>query len=204
MRYFAMIDGERRGPFELDQLSEAGVRPDTYVWCKGMADWEKAEDVADICRHFRRRIFDMMHPSAQQGASSAPPQPTQAPDPYADVPFRYREMVRRYGDAPDGFMPDQPDTSRPPAPTLLMAVLMTVFCFPLTGFVAIYYSYQSRRAWEESQRSDTGNTKQLYTDSEREELRRQAHDYDRQAKMWTGITFFLGMIVYALLGHKLI
>lgn len=46
MRYFAMIDGERRGPFELSQLADAGVRPGTYVWCKGMDDWEKAEDVA--------------------------------------------------------------------------------------------------------------------------------------------------------------
>ncbi len=43
MRYFAMIDGERRGPFGLDELADAGVRPDTYVWCKGMSDWEKAE-----------------------------------------------------------------------------------------------------------------------------------------------------------------
>ncbi len=50
--YFAMIDGERRGPFRLDQLRDAGVGPDTYVWSKGMADWEQAADVADICRYF--------------------------------------------------------------------------------------------------------------------------------------------------------
>lgn len=62
MRYFAMIDGERRGPFELDALADVGVRPDTYVWCKGMADWEKAEDVAEICRWYRQRIFGLMHP----------------------------------------------------------------------------------------------------------------------------------------------
>lgn len=203
MRYFAMIDGERRGPYELEQLSDAGVRPDTYVWCKGMADWEKAEDVADICRHFRRRIFDMMHPSSPPGLPATPVREPDDSDPYADVPLRYREMVRRSGDTPDGFTPDEPDTSRPPAPTLFLAVLMTLFCFPLTGFVAIYYSYQSRRAWEESQRSEAKKSKQLYSNDERGELRRQAHDYERQAKMWTGITFFLGLILYALLGHKL-
>ena len=35
MRYFAMIGGEQRGPYELTELSEAGVTPETYVWCKG-------------------------------------------------------------------------------------------------------------------------------------------------------------------------
>ncbi len=60
--YFAMIDGERRGPFTLDALHEAGVTPDTYVWSKGMSDWEQAADVADICRYYRQRIFDKLHP----------------------------------------------------------------------------------------------------------------------------------------------
>ena len=50
MRYFAMIGGEQRGPYELMELSEAGVTPETYVWCKGMADWQPASDVAEIGR----------------------------------------------------------------------------------------------------------------------------------------------------------
>ena len=29
-----------------------------------MADWQPASDVADICRFYRQRIFDLMHPSA--------------------------------------------------------------------------------------------------------------------------------------------
>ncbi|MDE6143194.1 MAG: DUF4339 domain-containing protein, partial [Muribaculaceae bacterium] len=35
MKYFAIIDGEQKGPFELEELADAGVRPSTYVWCKG-------------------------------------------------------------------------------------------------------------------------------------------------------------------------
>ncbi len=56
MKYFAMIDGQRTGPWELWQLPEAGVTPDTYVWCKGMTDWRKAEVVADVCRYYRQHL----------------------------------------------------------------------------------------------------------------------------------------------------
>ncbi len=205
MLYFAMIDGERRGPFELSQLAEAGVRPGTYVWCKGMSDWEKAEDVADICRHFRQRIFDMMHPSQARPSSSASSEQhyaAPAEDPYAEVPLRYREMVRRSGEAPAGFRSDEPDTSVPPTPTLFISIFLLFFCFPVTGLVAVYYSYKSRQFWMEATRSESKQGKPLYSDSEREECRRQAHDYDRQAKMWIGITFFLGLILYALVSHK--
>ncbi|MDE6381897.1 MAG: CD225/dispanin family protein, partial [Muribaculaceae bacterium] len=93
--------------------------------------------------------------------------------------------------------------SSPPAPTLFLSVMLTLFCFPVTGLVAIYYSYRSRVAWAESQRSESKSAKNLYSDQEREEYRRLAHDYERQAKMWIGITFFLGMILFALLGKKM-
>ncbi|MDE6392339.1 MAG: GYF domain-containing protein [Muribaculaceae bacterium] len=202
-RYFAMIDGERCGPFALDSLADAGVRPDTYVWCKGMADWEKAEDVADICRFYRQRIFGLMHPSPPAPAVSDPADSNDGSDPYEEVPLRFREMARRSGALPEGTVPDRKDTSVPPAPTLFLSVMLTLFCFPVTGLVAIYYSYRSRVAWAESQRSESKSAKNLYSDQEREEYKRQAHDYERQAKMWIGITFFLGMILFALLGKKM-
>lgn len=56
MKYFAMIDGRQYGPMELDDMVKEGVHPDTYVWCKGMADWTLASDVPDICRYFRQRL----------------------------------------------------------------------------------------------------------------------------------------------------
>lgn len=56
MKYFAMIGGRRYGPMELDDMVKEGVRPDTYVWCKGMEDWSPASDVPDICRYFRQRL----------------------------------------------------------------------------------------------------------------------------------------------------
>lgn len=181
MRYFAMIDGERRGPFELDALADVGVRPDTYVWCKGMADWEKAEDVAEICRWYRQRIFGLMHPPR----------------------FPESNVVQTASNADltaGGTMPA--DTSAPPPPTLFTAILMTLLCFPITGIVAVYYSYKARASWQESRRSDSPNSRPLYSEAERQQLRRQAHDYSRQAMMWIGITFFLSFILYAFLGHR--
>lgn len=69
MKYFAMIGGVQRGPFDLDRLVEEGVRPDTYVWCKGMDDWTQANEVPDICRFFRQRLAGM-HGSQARVSSS--------------------------------------------------------------------------------------------------------------------------------------
>ena len=115
-------------------------------------------------------------------------------------------MARRSGAPPEAFRQTerQPDTNQPPAQTLFLAIFMTLFCFPITGLVAVYYSYKARAAWQESMRSESKNNKSLYTDQERLDLRRQAHDFGRQAKMWIGITFFLSFILYAVLGHKFI
>lgn len=41
--------------------------------------------------------------------------------------------------------------------------------------------------------------KNLYTPEERDRYRKEAHNAARNAKMWVGITFFLGMILYSFL-----
>lgn len=211
MKYFAMIEGERRGPFDLHELSEAGVRPNTYVWCKGMDDWEKAEDVADICRYYRQRLFDMMHGGTAEATPEHHEQPPAPPagsaDEYSNVPLRFRGMLRDAGADPAGFQDTDTDNdrdlTRPPMPTIFLSVMMTLMCCPLTGLVAVYYSFRARKAWLESFRDDPGGNKTLHSDAERLELRRRAHDYERQAKMWIGITFFVFIIITALIGLRL-
>lgn len=194
MRYFAILDGEEKGPFSLEQLAEAGVRPDTFVWCKGMGDWQKAEEVADICRFYRQRIFDLMHPTK--------PAPDSDSDSYNEDsgPDGIRNSSMRMMQLP---MPEEiVDTSHAPVSTMFLAILSTLICFPITGCVAVFYSMKSTRAWAEAQRSNMKSSKHLYSDSERENLKRLAHDYNRSAKMWIGITFFLGMMLYAFLGRS--
>lgn len=189
MKYFAIIDGEQKGPFELEELADAGVRPSTYVWCKGMRDWEKAEDVADICRMFRNRIHDLMHPksvealradsatSETDGKGSSTDSPT---------PSRYdRILEQSQMQLPSLEEIDRmEDTSHPPTPMLAWAIFATILFFPPTGIAAICFAVKSSRQWK------MGNAKEAY-------------DLARSAKMWTGITFFLGLILYAALARLL-
>lgn len=51
-----MVGDRRVGPFGLDEFVREGIMPDTYVWCKQMADWAPARDVPDVCRYFRQRL----------------------------------------------------------------------------------------------------------------------------------------------------
>lgn len=195
-RYFAMIEGEQRGPYTLEELPGAGVGPQTYVWRKGMEDWEQAGDVADICRFYRQRIFSLMHPSPIPAADE-----TQR-DENGEESGENRGL--RFGIGSNlplpSHEPENPDM--PPQTMLVGAILMTLFCFPPTGFVAIYYSIMSSKAWGKANHSVSRQGAPLYTDEERAEYKRKAHDCSRLAKMWTGITFFLGIIVYSIIFHK--
>lgn len=191
MKYFAMIDGVRQGPYELDELAEAGVRPDTYVWCKGMETWEKAEDVADICRMYRQRISSLMHPTVYQPTEIMSDQ----------TPARQEQEAEeepagptRYGTFQDAPFPEEENPAMMPRPILLAAIFVTVFCFPPTGFAAIFYSIKSRKLWYASRVEQGEQARQLQT---------EAHSANRMARMLTGISFFLGLIVWAFLGRYL-
>ncbi len=189
-----MIDGERRGPFPLEKLKEEGITPDTFVWCKGMDDWERAEDVADICRFWRQRIFNIMHPVKPLNNVAPVGAVVRRINQDAEPEISRQAYMR-------GFRPveDPVDETQPPVSLLTVSILLTMFCFPLTGFFAILYSIKSRQSWDSAAQSESKMGKNLYTDEERTQLRKEAHDYARQAKMWVGITFFLGLIMYSFL-----
>lgn len=196
--YFAMVDGEKVGPFPLEEMADRGVGPDTYIWTKGMDDWEPAGDNADICRFFRRRIFDSMHPSP---AFPEPAENDGTSEIQKDMNDGAEEKMPASG-YPFPMPDDEPaDIDNPPTPLLAISILMTFLCFPVTGLVAIYYAVLSRKAWNDALRSESKKGRNLYTDQERRDCKRAAHSYARSAKMWIGITFFMGMILYAFIGH---
>lgn len=170
MKYFAMIDGRQTGPLELDQMVEAGVRPDTYVWCKGMADWVQAREVADICRFFRQRLFDKMHPApvlACVPAANNEADVEDLPD-YGSVRARIEHTHRNV----------EPDHSEVPrACSSLLLVLAFLAFFPL-GILAIVAKNSARKAWEENRDSD-------------------AHDAARRSKMLAGMAICFGLMIAA-------
>lgn len=181
--YFAMIDGERKGPYSLAELHDAGVRPDTYVWAKGMHDWRKAEDVADICRFYRQRLFDKMHPSVPVVESNGDNRPEEMQQSSSGLGLRGYPFP----------MPedDPSNIQTPPMPTLAVAIVVMLLCFPPTGIMAIYYSVNSRHLWNKAQEIAAGKVA-----GNADEFKRDAHDAARKAKMWVGISFFLGLIFY--------
>ncbi|MBD5283154.1 MAG: DUF4339 domain-containing protein [Bacteroides sp.] len=205
MKYFAMINGERKGPYTLDELAEAGVTPETYVWSKGMKDWEKAEEVADICRYFRQRIAALQHPGTikMPGAHYDTENQREAQNPddgltdeqrqeLEKLPIAFREMIRKSGMIPNGSSePPQDIYDFRPYSMLFPAVLATVFCCPVTGFIALFYSFKSQTLWnkamKQSEQKDTGR-----------ELKIRAHQAARNARIWTGITICAGLMLTGL------
>lgn len=136
MKYFAMIGGRQIGPLELTDLVKEGVRPDTYVWCKGMDDWAPAEDVADICRFFRQRLAGEMPEqsslSAREEARMAAEQAEQE-ELLQQVPPFARDFVRKSGIklTKDDFHPQPSFPKFLPLFLILLSVLMILVGFLL-------------------------------------------------------------------------
>lgn len=189
-KYYAMLDGEQKGPFSLEELPAAGVRPSTYIWCKGMDDWQKAEENADVCRLFRNHLYDKMHPGDPAVQSITPDNVTSAddkwkiqpPKPHDPHASRFDRFLQQAGEDPLPSLDEieaQKDKSVPPLSMVSYAWLVTIFCFFPTGIVALVFAYKSKNFWN---KGDTD----------------LAYEYNRRAKMWTGVTLCIGIIGYGL------
>ena len=189
-KYYAMIDGEQKGPFTLEELPSAGVRPSTYIWTKGMSDWQKAEENAEVCRLFRNHLYDIMHPGVTN--SSNPSQvdfddpdnrwKVQPDNPRGPYPSKFDGILQKAGEEPLPTLEDidkMQDKSVPPVSMIGYAWLATIICFFPTGIVGLVYAYKSKKEWQKGDND-------------------LAHEYSRRAKMWTGVTFFIGVIIYGL------
>lgn len=181
-KYYAMIDGERKGPFTLEELPSAGVRPSTYIWCKGLPDWQLAEENAEVCRLFRNHLYDIMHPvdKAEENNDELNKYKIQPDAQRQKFQSRYDRYLQEQGESLPTVeeIESRKDVSAPPTSMVAYAWLVTLFCCWPTGIAALIYAYKSRSAWKRGE----------------SEL---SHEYNRSAKMWTGISFFLGLIFLA-------
>ncbi len=41
-------DGQTLGPMTLEQLLQTGMTADTYLWCPGMAEWQRAAAIPEV------------------------------------------------------------------------------------------------------------------------------------------------------------
>lgn len=194
-----MINDHQCGPFTLEELPGSGVTPDTYVWCKGMADWQQAGDVAEICRYYRNRLFDMAHPSQATPATVANDDVDHTIDGEVLTPRAF------------GFGLPMPEDDihiyERPQSLVAYAIIATFLCFPLTGIIAIYFTMMAQRYWREATKGEgsglEASAKSLLNEKDRRHMRRMAHEYTRRGKMWIGITFFMGFIVMAFVAQLL-
>ena len=178
MRYFAIIDGEQRGPYTLDELEQAGVSPDTYVWCKAMSDWQQAKEGGEICRYFRQTLHSRSH--TQQNVPAVVEKPEEAEDQYKDIPLRWRNFVMRSGEHAEMEPEPETDTSVPPFSWIVPAIGVMLLCFPITGAIALYYGIQSRLKWNGG-------------------LKAEAHASARKAKLWVLISIVAGCFLSAII-----
>lgn len=46
--YYIFEQGEKKGPFELQELRERGIKPTTYIWMFGLDDWTEASEISEL------------------------------------------------------------------------------------------------------------------------------------------------------------
>lgn len=201
MKYYAIIDGEQKGPFELSELPEAGVRPSTYVWCKEMADWEKAEDVADICRMYRNRLYDLMHPAPVREENISPDrEESQVKDGF---PTRFEILSRGEAKIPTlEEIERSKDFSEPPKVSLAGAII-GLLAFPPTGIMALVYCLKVRKDWKTLKTGRNISQNPGATEEQKSSIIRNqekdVHETARKANMLTWLSFFFGIFFYTTL-----
>lgn len=191
VKYFARINRRQVGPLTLQQLLQAGVRPTSYVWCKGMPDWQPAAEVPDICRAMRRALAGLdPETGAERNEAVSGLADTASKISHSRQPATRQEMAEylreAFNEAEEASRPDY--SHQPQGVSIVMAIMLTICCFPLTGLISIYFAWRCRRNREQSQADG------LTTD-ERDSLRRKSHDDARLYRMMAGITFSMGIIM---------
>lgn len=199
-KYFVFWDGEQRGPYSAEQLVALGIRPGTYVWSKGMDDWQRADGVEEIRELFRKNITA---PSDDLKASRSDAGPMDTPDgnrnsegdlsasrktadpreAASENEGKEKKRIRglRGLDLPTPEeIEAQEDLNSPPQVSMTLAVLSLLLCFVPTGIAAVYFTYKAQKAWERQQK-------------------KESHEYERLAKMWLGLTVAFGIIFWTFL-----
>lgn len=183
MKYYARINKENVGPLSLKELVEAGIRPSTYVWCKGMPDWQHAEDNPEICRAMRRYLAGL-DPETGRDLSIANTPSDETSSAEDNLPGNMPIGLRGIPEPPAQINYDV----KPAGVSIFLAIIVTICCFPITGIVAIFFAMRCSTDWKMSETSGI-------SDKERDKYRKKAYEDARIYKMMIGISIFMGLIM---------
>lgn len=119
--FYIDASGQQKGPIPPSQFSMFNVSADTLVWCKGMADWQRAGAVDELKAYFGN------------DANGATPPPTPGAAGTANG-ATYDNVCHSMGSG-------TPNLSMPcPPSNLVWAIVSTILCCLPTGIVAIVYA----------------------------------------------------------------
>lgn len=122
--FYIDASGQQKGPIPPSQFSMFNVSADTLVWCKGMADWQRAGAVDELRAYLDNDANGTTPPPTPGTAGTAG---TASGAPYDNV---YHSMG---SGTPNQSMPCPPSN-------LVWAIVSTILCCLPTGIVAIVYA----------------------------------------------------------------
>lgn len=129
-----MIGDEQRGPFEIAQLADEGVRPDTYVWCKTMDDWAPASDVPEIRRYFQSRIESLKSKEEREAEDRLAREAREQEELIGKFPPMAQNLIRKSGiKLRPGDVPNMNQDS--PNPLLPIILFILFFALIIAGFL---------------------------------------------------------------------
>jgi hypothetical protein len=128
--YYYLNGNVKMGPFSLDTLKHAPIRPDTLVWNRSFPDWVEARTLPEL---------NVLFTAPQQ---TAPPPPPYQP---ASQQTYYQQQTAQ----PNPYSQFGAETVRPPLPDnyLVWAILTTICCCMPLGIVSIVHSSKVNSAY---------------------------------------------------------
>lgn len=139
-KYYYIDDASKQqcGPFQLKDLANQKIRPETMVWRSGMPDWVIAGRVEELAF-----LFDAKIPvPGEQKASSIAPQANGTSTIYTNIPGQQpvsNNQQRNYREPEEN--PRRWDDILPmPKNWLIESVLLSIFCCSPISVVGIFYA----------------------------------------------------------------
>lgn len=145
---YYIVEGDTRvGPLSMSQLAEKGIEPSTLVWTAGMANWTRADNVAELAPMLANRVRMDQNESAF-GAYAQPQQPYKQPT----QPYQQPQQYGAYNNPSQGG-----GYSAPSQNWKTLAIVATVCGFLFScigGIIGIFAILQGNKAEEATRRSD--------------------------------------------------
>ncbi len=81
MQFYILSDGQRKGPFTLEQLAAEGLERDTLIWTRGQPDWVRADQVPGLAE----LMLTIPPPVPRAPVALTPPAPTPVQPPAPEL-----------------------------------------------------------------------------------------------------------------------